>query len=232
MLLVIGPRRLRDVPAALSQTDSAPTGQRQLVAEEPSHAIPAGADEDFAALIGANLRRLRSQSNLSLEKLSRAAGVSRAMLGQIELGKSVPTITVLARIADAFALPVTAFIGRQGGSSVAVLPANEAKLLRTPDGTFVSRALFPFSGSRKVEFYELRLAAGCNQVSEPHSAATTENLVAVEGSVEIDIGEETYRLGAGDAIFFAADVPHTYRNAGDVPALAYLVMSYPESISY
>lgn len=191
------------------------------------------ADENFAAVIGANLRRLRGQSNLSLEKLSRAAGVSRAMLGQIELGKSVPTITVLARIADAFSLPVTAFIGRQKEPPrVTLLPANEGMHLRSPDDKFVSRALFPFNGSRKVEFYELRLEIGCDHGSAAHSTATTENLVVTQGQVELQIGETTHRLGTGDAIFFAAEVDHSYRNVGMEPAVAYLVMSYPENISY
>jgi transcriptional regulator with XRE-family HTH domain len=194
---------------------------------------PAETDDNFAAVIGANLRRLRGQSNLSLEKLSRAAGVSRAMLGQIELGKSVPTITVLARIADAFALPVTAFIGRPNEPPrVTLLPASDAKLLRSSDDKFISRALFPFNGSRKVEFYELRLESGCDQGSAPHSAATTENLVVTQGELELQVGEARHRLNAGDAIFFAADVAHSYRNVGSVPAVAYLVMSYPESISY
>jgi transcriptional regulator with XRE-family HTH domain len=200
---------------------------------DPASLTPPGDhDRDFAHVIGTNLRRLRSQSNLSLEKLSRAAGVSRAMLGQIELGKSVPTITVLARIADAFALPVTAFMDARETQNVTVLRASDAKLLRTPDGAFVSRALFPFNGSRKVEFYELRLEPGCDQGSVAHSSGTQENLIVTQGELEIAVDADAHRLAAGDAILFAADVPHSYRNRGGVPAVAYLVMSYPENISY
>jgi transcriptional regulator with XRE-family HTH domain len=202
------------------------------VADDSAHAPSADNDRAFAAVIGTNLRRFRAQSDLSLEKLSRLAGVSRAMLGQIELGKSVPTITVLARIADAFELPVTAFMGRQDQSTVTLLPARDAKVLRTQDGSFRSRALFPFNGSRKVEFYELQLEAGCEQQSEPHSAGTTENLVVTQGELQIIVGQERYRLCEGDAVYFAADVDHIYSNPGTTPTLAYLVMSYAESISY
>jgi transcriptional regulator with XRE-family HTH domain len=140
-------------------------------------------DKQFARIIGGNLRRIRSQNNLSLEKLARAAGVSRAMLGQIELGQSVPTVTVLARIADAFSLPLTAFVGERSEPNVTFLPASDAKLLRSADGAFVSRALFPFTGSRRVEFYELRLAPGCNETSEAHASGTSENLVVAQGEL-------------------------------------------------
>lgn len=189
-------------------------------------------DKQLAHVIGGNLRRLRSTNNLSLEKLARAAGVSRAMLSQIELGQSVPTITVLARIADSFSLPVTAFMNERDESTVTLLPASEAKVLRSPNGTFTSRALFPFSGSRKVEFYELRLAPGCDENSDAHASGTCENLVVAHGEVELSVGEELHQLAAGDAVFFAADAPHSYRNRGATEAIAYLVMTYPESISY
>lgn len=189
-------------------------------------------DKQLAQVIGANLRRLRSLNNLSLEKLARAASVSRAMLGQIELGQSVPTVTVLARIAATFGLPVTAFMSERGEPNVTLLPAGEAKQLRSADGKFTSRALFPFGGSRKVEFYELRLAPGCDERSDAHASGTCENLLVAHGELELSIGAEQHPLRAGDAIFFSADAPHRYRNRGAIEAIAYLVMTYPESISY
>lgn len=189
-------------------------------------------DKHLPQVIGANLRRLRSQNNLSLEKLARAAGVSRAMLGQIELGQSVPTITVLARIADAFGLPVTAFMNERGEPDITFLPASAAKVLTSANGAFTSRALFPFTGTRKVEFYELRLAPGCDEGSEAHAAGTSENLVVAHGELELSVGAELHRLAAGDAIYFSADAPHSYRNRGATEAIAYLVMTYPESVSY
>ena len=47
----------------------------------------ADASSDLTPVVGTNLRRLRMKRGLSLERLARASGVSRAMLGQIELGQ-------------------------------------------------------------------------------------------------------------------------------------------------
>lgn len=190
------------------------------------------ADADLTIIIGENLRRFRTQQNLSLEKLARTARVSRAMLGQIELGKSAPSITVLTRIAAALERPVTAFLSRQPVSRVTVLPVSDTQLLHAAGGDLISRALFPFSRERKVEFYELRLAKGCDYQSEAHAAATTENLVVSSGQIELEVGGKSFRLSSGDAIFFAADAIHSYRNVGAEPATAYLVMCYPEKLSY
>ena len=49
--------------------------------------------QDLTPVVGKNLRRFRSERGLSLEGLSKVSGVSRAMLGQIELGHSTPTMT-------------------------------------------------------------------------------------------------------------------------------------------
>ncbi|MBI3784158.1 MAG: helix-turn-helix domain-containing protein, partial [Deltaproteobacteria bacterium] len=120
----------------------------------------AGNDDrtDLTPAVGGNLRRLRAQRGWSLEKLAQASGVSRAMLGQIELQQSTPTINVVWKIARALDVPFSAMISQPGESGPKLLPAARAKILTSRDGGFSSRALFPFDEPRSVEFYELRLA--------------------------------------------------------------------------
>lgn len=185
----------------------------------------------LARSIGANLRRLRVKHGYSLERLATASGVSRGMLGQIELGKSVPTISLLWKIAKALDVPFSALNvdGEQAASHV--LRGKEAKILTSVDGSFTSRALFPYDGERTVEFYELELAAGAAEDAGAHAPGTTENLVVTQGEVEIVVAGESHILKAKDAILFQADVAHTYRNIGTSRAVMYLVMSYSEAIT-
>ncbi|MCR6631936.1 MAG: XRE family transcriptional regulator [Magnetospirillum sp.] len=183
---------------------------------------------DIALVVGENLRRLRTRNGLSLERLAKASGVSRAMLGQIELGRSAPTISVLWKIARALDVPFSAFTSASGGSGTSVLRAHRAKWLSSRNGRFASRALFPFDQARRAEFYELRLAAQTVEEAEGHPAGTTENLVVAKGVLEVVTGGDWHRLEAGDAIYFVADQPHSYRNPGAVEAVAYLVMTYAD----
>ncbi|HRC55182.1 MAG TPA: helix-turn-helix domain-containing protein, partial [Kofleriaceae bacterium] len=192
----------------------------------PEHAEPA----DLAPIVGANLRRLRTRRGLSLEKLANQSGVSRAMLGQIELGQSAPTINVLWKIARALEVTFSALISSRTQSGVLVLRAGEAKVLTSKDRAFSSRALFPFDEPRRVEFYELRLASGGVERAESHAPGTAENLVVSAGSVEIDIAGETHHLDAGDSILFEADSPHAYRNIGRGEAVMFLVMTYAQEV--
>src|SRR4051812_14525722 len=95
--------------AAISEVEErcARPGERDPAEDEAwtYDAAVAETATDLAPVVGANLRRLRVRRGLSLERLSKACGVSRAMLGQIELGRSAPTINVVWKIARALDIP-------------------------------------------------------------------------------------------------------------------------------
>jgi transcriptional regulator with XRE-family HTH domain len=197
----------------------------------PATNAPTAAEAtDLAPVVGGNLRRLRTRRGLSLERLAQISGVSRAMLGQIELGQSAPTINVLWKIARALEVTFSALISARTQTGALVLRSNESKILTSKDRTFSSRALFPFDEPRRVEFYELRLAAGSVEDADAHPPGTSENLVCTAGTVEIDVSGDTHKLEAGDSILFEADTPHAYRNVGRTEAVMYLVMTYAEEI--
>jgi len=150
------------------------------------------------------------------------------MLGQVELGQSAPTINVLWKIARALGLPFSSLIQSQPSSGTRVLRADQAKRLTSHDGSFVSRALFPFDAPRRVEFYELTLAAGREEQADAHPPGTSENLFVAKGELTVVRQGEAHALTAGDAMVFEADVPHVYRNTGAKDAVMYLVMTYAE----
>ncbi|MBI5132692.1 MAG: helix-turn-helix transcriptional regulator [Rhodopseudomonas palustris] len=186
---------------------------------------------DLPAIVGKNLRRLRIRQGHSLERLAKQSGVSRAMLGQIETGKSTPTIGLLWKVATALGVPFASLIATEDAHHPQVFRRKSAKLLSSNQGQFTSRALFPYDGERQVEFYELRLAPLHREEAEAHAPGTRENLVVSKGAVEIASGaERPVILTEGDAILFEADVAHSYRNLGTEEAVLFLVMTYVEAI--
>lgn len=148
------------------------------------------------------------------------------MLSQIELGRSTPTITVLWRIARALGVPFSALLGGPAPEDPLVFRAARAKLLKSADGSFSTRALFPLDRPHAAEFYELRLAPRGIEIADAHAPGTTENLVVTAGALEIRLGGMTIDLRVGDATYFLADAPHEYRNPTGHDTVAYLVMTY------
>jgi transcriptional regulator with XRE-family HTH domain len=186
---------------------------------------------ELSAILGKNLRRLRTRRGYSLERLATLSGVSRAMLGQIETGKSTPTISLLWKVATALDVPFANLLAVEATSGTAVFRREAAKLLSSSDGRFTSRALFPFEIERRVEFYELRLAPNHQEDAEAHAPGTKENLIVARGAVEISTAQNRpVTLAEGDALLFEADVRPSYRNLGSAEAVLYLVMTYVEAI--
>jgi transcriptional regulator with XRE-family HTH domain len=199
--------------------------------EVSKHALK-GIDNETQELkrrVGQNLERLRKQRGLTLERLATLAGVSRAMIGQVEAGESAPTISFLWKISRGLDVRFADLLGDEIAGDVQVLPADNSKILRSSDGGFESRALFPFDTRRKAEFYELRLQGGHIERADPHSEGTYENLVVHSGKLRLTVGKsEPIDLRAGDSVYFRADVPHVYENPGTRDAIMYLVMTYAE----
>ena len=148
------------------------------------------------------------------------------MLSQIEARKANPTIAVLWKISTAFGLNFSALLGEEGSQDVTLVRRAEIQVLRSADGKFESRPLYPRGVNRKAELYELRLASGGRSEGPPHPPGTRENLVVVRGCLTIEVGDKCYPVGEGDAIEFAADVPHVYQNPGPGLFLGYEVIEY------
>ena len=57
-------------------------------------------------IVGINIRRIRTERELSQEEVAYRVGIDVSYLGQIERGRRNPTIGVLGRIADALSAPL------------------------------------------------------------------------------------------------------------------------------
>jgi transcriptional regulator with XRE-family HTH domain len=163
---------------------------------------------------------------LTLDALARQMGIIRALLGQIELGKSAPSVAIVWKFARAFDVPFSALLATSKSVTTRVLRRTQAKRLVSADGRFSSRALFPFGERGKVEFYELFLASHSREDAEAHAPGTRENLIVTSGRLDLEVGGERFELNQGDAIVFAADVPHAYVNPANVECWMNLVMTY------
>jgi len=197
-------------------------GATAPVAPEPEPTL----DPELDAVIAANVGELRRQRGLSLDVLAGLSGVGRQTLGQIELGRTTPSVATLWKLAGAFGVPFSTLLARSGSVATRILRATTAKRLVSADGRFSSRALFPFEQKQRVEFYELWLAGYGREDAEAHAPGTMENLVVTSGRLVLELGGDRHELGKGDAIVFAADSPHAYVNPGSEECWMNLVMTY------
>jgi len=181
---------------------------------------------ELDVLVGANVKELRASRGYSLDVLAGLSGVGRQMLGQIELGRTVPSLGTLWKIARAFDVPFSALLARPSTAETRIFRSAGARRIVDADGRFSSRALFTPEDGGTFELYELWLAGHGREDAEAHAHGTRENLVVTSGRLILEIGTERHELGRGDAIAFTADVPHAYVNPANEECWMNLVMTY------
>ena len=81
---------------------------------------------DLGQQIGANLKQLRTERGLTLGQLSSLAGISKAMLSELEKGNANPTINTLWKIANGLKVPYTRLM--EGAEPTATLVRREEVL--------------------------------------------------------------------------------------------------------
>ncbi len=211
-------------------TKSLPRAKAPAPADPPADLLVAEGDEIGAAeltrRVAETVRVLRKNRGYSLDDLAQRSGVSRASLSQIETAKTNPTISILWKIAAALGVPFAQLLGEAQTERVRILRRADQQVLRSTDGRMESRPLMPAGASPMVEAYELRLQPRSISVSEPHSKGTTETLVVLTGALRLRVADEVFDLGAGDSVFFQADVQHSYENTGRVEARYHNVITY------
>lgn len=190
--------------------------------------MPTAPIDDRSAYLAASLRARRKALGWSLDRAAAATGVSKAMLGQIERGESSPTVATLWKIAGGLGVSLSSLIEAPPPADAAPL-LRRADMLRTRpagEGMLVA-TLFPFDPRVGFELFELTLLPGYERLSEPHEAGVSEYVLVVRGRMAVRVEGEWVALGEGEALRFAADRAHGYRNAGSEPAVFHNLIHYP-----
>lgn len=167
--------------------------------------------DDPSALIGLNLKELRYKRSLSLDDISSATGISKAMLSQIERGKSNPTVSTLWKIATGLKVPFSAFMEKREADYEVISCANLEPLLEC-EGKMKIYPFFPFDAGKNFEILSIELACGCSHQSPPHATGVEEYIFVFSGKLEMTLGTSNILLKQGEALKFNANLPHTYSN--------------------
>ena len=161
--------------------------------------------------VGATLQRLRLARGLTLEDLSRIAGVSKSMLSQIEREKANPTIAITWRLANALGVQIGELLSSE---------VRAVDLIRVVD----AHEIPTLPGSHAGYSYELTLQPGGELASQAHDPGTNEHLTVVTGTVELEVGAEKRKIKHGATARYLADQNHAIRNVGKTEAKALLVV--------
>ena len=140
----------------------------------------------------------------------------------------------LLKIARALGLRLGTFMDDQVSRDPLVIRKDERnqelKMLRAKDKPTGLRFYSLGRGKmdRHMEPFCVELLPESAKEKKLSSHEGEEFIIVVEGEIEVIYGQETYRLAAGDSIYYNSVVPHYVSCIGDTQATIHAVLYIPE----
>lgn len=189
-----------------------------------------------ANIVGQRITAIRESRQMTVAELAEAIpgdpAVNAQLVASLERGDFVPSLTPLLQIARALGVRLGSFLDDQVGNAVVFTPAREVK----ETSCFVGSNL----GAGQAELAFHSLAANKNdRHMEPFLIDVTphdgdivlsshegeEFIHVLAGTLELSYGKDSYRLAAGDSIYYDSIVPH-HLHAGDADGAKILAVVY------
>jgi transcriptional regulator with XRE-family HTH domain len=207
--------------------------QNKTVSPEKTSASSSGeqvaseAAESFIAekRLGERIKQLRVKKGMGLVELGRHTGLSASFLSQLETGRVVPTLRNLARISLVFSKDLSYFFEPEPKTLFRVQRGKDRIRLPqsgTDDPSYYFESLGYLIPDRQLDPYFAEFLPNVTP-RRAHQHPGCEFLYVLEGEMNIVHGEASHRLEAGDAVYFDANTPHSYANAGQASAKALIV---------
>ena len=182
--------------------------------------------EPITLKIGEKLKILRTTRALSLDEVSALTSVSKPMLGQIERGQSVPTVTTLWKIATGLKAPLSYFLDAPQAEYTVVGPEQSTVILGDSD-KMRAYPLFTYDPVRSAETFYIEFDPDCCHSSDKHDDGVEEHIFVLQGALLLVLGDKTVDVGEKQAVRFRADTPHSYQNLGKCGCAVYNTIFYP-----
>lgn len=183
--------------------------------------------EDRRVRLGARLRHAREASRLSLGEVAQRSGVTKSFLSRVERDMTSPSLASLMGICDALGLSAAELFQTPGAALVR--RADRPRIADLPKAAEVVDTLITPGGQRHVTVIETAASAhGSGGGALYTLPSECEVCFVLQGTVEVQVGDETFRLEAGDALTFGAAIPHTWRSESGARILWILAPGLPD----
>jgi transcriptional regulator with XRE-family HTH domain len=189
--------------------------------------------------LGPRLRVAREQRELSVRELARRIGCSASLISQIERGVSVPSVGVLYALATELDTSLDHLLfGAEPRRPLAAAPRTGATgIVQRADGRNIIdlasgvrwERLTP-GADAMTDFLEVIYSPGGHSTDErrPLRHDGHEYGLVISGTLQANVGFESYELGPGDSIAFDSSMPHEYLNKTIEPVQAVWVVVHSE----
>jgi transcriptional regulator with XRE-family HTH domain len=177
-------------------------------------------------VVGAWVRKLRTEQFLSLRTLARRTDFSPSFISQVENGMVSPSIASMEKIANALGVTLGEFFAAAAtGAGAQIVRAQERLQISSEWSDAYIEALGPFSGQR-LEPVMITIKPGGRSAKHPATHSNEEFAYVVAGQPTLTLGPEDHLLGPGDAVTIRARELRRWENRSKQPARILVVSTH------
>jgi len=182
--------------------------------------------EKLAKQVGITLRGIRTVRGLSLQELAEITSVSKLTLGKIERGEANPSLTVIWKIANGLAIPISSLLIEK--EDVVLSKKDTGNKVISANESLTLEPMFTTSSYGSIETHRAYLKPHSEYHADAHHPGVMELVTVMEGQIKVNVNHHIYDLQLHDSIKFNADQPHRYINHEATPAILHFVMIYSD----
>lgn len=169
---------------------------------------------DFDPRVGHEIRGLRKARDTTIADLSKATGLSKGYLSQIERGISIPSVKALHSISRALGVTISWFFPPEtdGDEELRdiVVRAHARRKLSFENG--ITDELLSPNLDNTIELLRCVFPAGSESGPEPYNHRGEEAGIVISGQLDLWLEDQYIQLNEGDSFAFSSDRPHRYAN--------------------
>ena len=184
-------------------------------------------------MVGNRIQNLRMAKSISIEEMAERTGLDTTQIERIEANQDLPSLAPLIKIARVLGVRLGTFLDDQDTFGPVISRKKDLKESvsfstdQTVSHTHMDYySLAPDKSGRHIEPFIIRIAPKeTDSEFIPSSHEGEEFMYCLEGAIEINYGQETYRLEEGESIYYDSIVAH-HVHAADQQGAKILAVVY------
>ncbi len=184
---------------------------------------PAHGDESIQGKLAARLRALRMARGLSARTLSLQCGFSASFISQVESDGVSPSLASLERIATELGVTLSQLFSSLESPPHPIVRVGERATHESKWSRGIIEVLAPSAAGRKLSAMQVTFETDGASGARPAKTVSDTFAMVLNGSLELDLNDNTFTLVAGDSVYLQEGTPCLWRNNGVEHAVLLLV---------
>jgi transcriptional regulator with XRE-family HTH domain len=186
------------------------TGVRELGAQQPAAGLK----------VGAKLRQARKVRRLKLKELADRIGASESLISKIENERVIPSLQTLHKLVSELGISIGALFSGDVPSQIVFRQGTRPILNVDSTGRLHGKGIRieSLALNHELLYPSIHIVAPGGETGGAITHEGEEVGYVLQGRLRITIDGKEYLLEQGDSFLFRSELPHGYRNDGDIEA--------------